>query len=199
MVKFVRILAISASLLGYHTGAGVHALWPLPTSLQSGSTPLKLSPSFTIHNIPNAPSDLQAAVTQTHSYLFNDKLERLVVGRGAGDNTTHAKSLSSLTLSLPKGVKAQSISDEAVVYVEDRDEAYELSVPADGSGATLSANSTLGLYRGLTTFAQMWYTYNGVIYTIEAPFQIEDKPTYVSAVYTSLVGNDSDCLYNGNG
>jgi hypothetical protein len=32
-------------------------------------------------------------------------------------------------------------------------------MPADGSGAVLSAASTLGLFRGLNTFAQLWYYY----------------------------------------
>lgn len=33
-----------------------------------------------------------------------------------------------------------------------------LSVPDDGSDASLTANTGLGLLRGLTTFEQLWYT-----------------------------------------
>jgi hypothetical protein len=76
-----------------------------------------------------------------------------------------------------------------------------LNVPADGTGAVLSAASTLGLFRGLNTFAQLWYTYdygkealdqdgknrdgNGVVpvvYTLSAPVAIQDSPAYVSLV-----------------
>jgi hexosaminidase len=72
----------------------------------------------------------------------------------------------------------RSISDEATDVLESRDEAYTLTVPSDGSVATLEANSTLGLFRGLTTFGQLWYEYDGVTYTLEAPIQIHDAPAY---------------------
>jgi hexosaminidase len=63
--------------------------------------------------------------------------------------------------------------------LEDRVEAYSLTVPEDGSAATLKASSTLGLLRGLTTFGQLWYEFDDVIYTLETPLQIEDSPAYV--------------------
>lgn len=160
--------------------ASATAIWPLPRGLTSGSTTLKLSPGFSIDvSIKNAPSDLQQAVSRTTGFLHNDKLERLVVGRGSGDSTGGARSLSKLTLSLAKGAAINSVSVEAVKPLETRDEAYELEVPSDGSGATLTANSTLGLFRGLTTFSQMWYTFDGTIYTVNAPFSIKDSPAYV--------------------
>jgi hexosaminidase len=53
-----------------------------------------------------------------------------------------------------------------------------LTVPADGSAATLKANSTLGLFRGLTTFGQLWYDLDNMTYTIEAPISITDAPAY---------------------
>ena len=45
----------------------------------------------------------------------------------------------------------------------------------------LSANTTLGLFRGLTTFGQLWYDWDGTTYTLEAPINIVDSPAYVSA------------------
>ncbi|KAI0060417.1 N-acetylhexosaminidase [Artomyces pyxidatus] len=157
------------------------ALWPQPTSLQTGSSTLLLAPNFNIKvSIPHAPSDLTDAVTRTKQYLQNDKLERLVVGRGAADVSalTKAKSLSSLTLQLNPGATVRSITAEAQVALEDRDEAYALTVPSDGSGAVISANSTLGLFRGLTTFGQLWYYSGGIVYAINQPTQIKDAPAY---------------------
>ena len=55
-------------------------------------------------------------------------------------------------------------------------------MPADGSSAILIANSTLGLFRGLTTFEQLWYYFDGDIYTLEAPVQISDAPAYVRSI-----------------
>jgi hexosaminidase len=127
------------------------ALWPIPTDLTVGTTALKLSPGFEINlNVPNAPSDLQAAVTRTNGFLHQDKLQRLVVGRGADDTpqVNAAKSLSSLTISISGTRKVQSISQEAILPWEARSESYSLTVPSDGSGAVLTAASTLGLFRG---------------------------------------------------
>jgi hexosaminidase len=171
---------ILAALLAFTPAS---ALWPLPTSLQTGSTGLRLAPNFKIKlSVQRAPADLQAAVTRTEGYLKTDKLERLVVGRGANDSSAirSAKQLTSLTVSLisTKGT-VRSISEEAMDELESRDEAYSLTVPGDGSVATLTANSTLGLFRGLTTFGQLWYEFDGTTYTLEAPIQINDGPTYV--------------------
>jgi hexosaminidase len=177
MAKFALLLAVITVAL-----SPASALWPLPTGLQSGNSTLKLASSFDIKlNVNGASQDLKDAVTRTKAFLKNDKLERLVVGRGASDMSTvgKAKTLSSLTVSLASGSKAKSIASEAVAPLESRNDAYTLTIPADGSAATLTSNSSLGLFRGLTTFSQIWYTHSGQTYTIEAPFKIDDKPAYV--------------------
>lgn len=111
-------------------------------------------------------------------------MERLVVGGGQTDASklTHAASLRTLKVSLAgSGKRILSIAQNAQLPLESRIEAYTLSVPSDGSTATLSAESTLGLFRGLTTFTQLWYTYDHTIYTITAPISVQDKPAYVRA------------------
>lgn len=167
------------------------ALWPIPRSLEAGTTSLKLSSDLKITvNVHDAPQDLLDAVNRTRYYLYNDKLGRMVVGRGASDSAglKIAKTLSSLTLSLTSGSSpARPIATEAVQPIGTREESYSLSVPDDGSGAFLTANSTLGLFRGLSTFEQLWYGYDGVIYTITAPVKIEnDAPAFVSIVSSGL-------------
>ena len=164
--------------------APVDALWPQPKSITTGSSALKLSGGFDITisgTVHNAPQDLHQAVERANSYLRTDKLERLVVGRGDVDKPAlgKAKTLTRLTLSLSPGAKVNTITAEAQKPIESRDEAYVLNVPADGSGATLTANSTLGLLRGLTTFGQLWYQSDSTTYTIVAPVHIEDSPAYV--------------------
>jgi hexosaminidase len=70
---------------------------------------------------------------------------------------------------------------EAVQPLAARSEGYSLHVPIDGSSAVLTANSTLGLFRGLTTFEQLWYDLEGVAYSYQAPVVIvDDYPAYVS-------------------
>ncbi len=166
-----------------HVLVSVNALWPQPRSFTAGSGAVSLSNNFaiSISGIQNAPSDLHDAIARTTGFLTNDKLERLVVGRGAADASTlsSAKALSKLTLSLSKGATARSIASEAQKPLGSRDEAYILVVPGDGTGATLTANSTLGLFRGLTTFSQLWYESGGTTYALDVPISIQDSPAYV--------------------
>ncbi|KAG6372748.1 glycoside hydrolase superfamily [Boletus reticuloceps] len=167
----------------------VWALWPIPATLSTGNTALVLSSNFYFDvAVQNAPADLHNAVQQAQYYLENDKLGCLVVGRGANDSAvlTNAKSLPSLKLTLSSGATVNPIATESVKPLGMRSEEYVLTVPADGSPATLSANSMLGLYRGLTTFGQMWYYYGGKTYTLEAPISITDVPAYVLTVDLDL-------------
>ncbi|CAE6448085.1 unnamed protein product [Rhizoctonia solani] len=170
-------LALVAALLSANP---THALWPRPAQLSSGTTTLRLSPSFDISLPDGAPSDLKDAVDRAKSQLKGDKLERLVVGRGSNDASRieSARELKKIQLEYGGSSKGKKLQDEATTALGTRDEAYTLSVPADGSTATISANSTLGLFRGLTTFTQMWYSYDSYTYTPEAPYAITDKPAY---------------------
>ena len=177
----------------------VLALWPIPAALDTGTTALLLSAGFYFDvAIENAPADLYAAVAQAEYYLHNDKLGRLVVGRGANDSAalTNAPSLPSLTLSLAAGAACDSIASESVKPLGTRSEEYVLTIPDDGCAATLTANSTLGLFRGLTTFGQLWYYYAGKTYTLEAPIAITDAPAYVRGRVFLLGGAFADVVLN---
>jgi hexosaminidase len=116
------------------------------------------------------------------------------VDRGASEyvNIQRAKVLSSLELYLADGATVKTIAEESVKEITTRSEAYTLSVPADGSAALLTANSTLGLFRGLTTFEQLWYYFGGEIYTLEAPVYINDAPAYVCHIWLLLVTRFDD-------
>ena len=154
----------------------------MPRDIKTGRTSLVLGANFSIvTQLEDAPSDLKDAISRTLSYLNNDQLGRLIVGRGALDQPllSGAHRLTSLCLSLVGPDRPQSIATEAVLPPEKRREEYSLSIPSDGSAATLIANSTLGLFRGLTTFEQLWYSTGDSTYTLEAPISIEDAPAFV--------------------
>ena len=165
------------------------ALWPMPSSLQTGSTLLKLSNScdqfkITFIDIPQPPQDLQDAISRTISRLYDDKLQRLIVGRGANDSAAlaNAPSLAQLTLKLtPNSPPIKSIMEEATKEITKRSESYSLTIPdTDGGIATLTASSSLGFLRGLTTFEQFWYQVFGTVYLHQAPVQItNDSPAFV--------------------
>jgi hexosaminidase len=160
----------------------------MPTNFQTGNSSVILDRSFSIQfHGGRAPSDLQDAISRTNGFLKNDKLGRLVVGRGASDASSikRAKSLRNLVLSLTSRT-ANTIASEATKELTTRDESYELKVPSDGSDATLKANTTLGLFRGLTSFSQLWYTYQGTIYAVDTPMDIKDSPAYVCLIHNSV-------------
>ena len=181
-------LLVAASLLA--APSGVAALWPIPRSLSTGSTPLVLSRTFDIEvNVAHPPADLLSAVSRTKSFLRTDKFERLVVGRGSTDRAAvqRAHQLPRLELSLAPGAAVHSVMQEAIKPIGTRREEYVLRVPANGGSATLEANSTLGLVRGLTTFEQLWYDLDGTgtgaaTYMLNAPVNIVDSPAFVGTL-----------------
>lgn len=159
------------------------ALWPIPRALSTGNSTVKLHGNFEIAvNVPKAPDDLYAAVSRTRSRLKTDKFERLVVGRGATDasSVAHAAELTSLVLSITEGSAVRSIAQETTRALHGKSESYALSIPQHGGRASLIANSTLGLLRGLATFEQIFYDYQGTKYTLSAPIEIVDAPAFVS-------------------
>lgn len=164
----------------------VVALWPMPRGLTTGANPVKLSNSFAIHvDFKNVPQDLQDAVQRTKSHLTTDAFERLVIGRGAtdADVIAKAKSLKTLVLTLNPHASVRPIAVEVnTVVIDARDESYILTVPSDGSEAKVVANSTLGLFRGLTTFDTMWYHQGGSKYILNAPLTVTDSPAFVSTL-----------------
>lgn len=178
----------------------VASLWPMPRTFDAGNNTLQLSPDFSIHVTFNNPSqDLQNALSATNLRLKTDKFERLVVGRGKTDAKAiqGVPQLHTLELSL-LSKNESSIASELALPLESRSESYELTVPSDGSPATLNANSSLGLFRGLTTFGQMWYSYNGEKYMLASPLEIRDEPAFVrSILFISLRISDFFQPYRG--
>ena len=173
LTNFLVTVAVTASAV---------ALWPMPRSLTTGRTPLKLSDDFAIRlDIPNPPDDVVSAVATAKAQLRNDAFQRLVVGRATADvaSIAHASVLQSLSISLTDHAVVRSIAAEAIIPFESRSESYQLNIPHNGHQATLTANSTLGLCRGLTTFTQVWYSSSSGKYLLDAPIDIVDAPAFV--------------------
>ncbi|KAF9000175.1 glycoside hydrolase [Hymenopellis radicata] len=136
----------------------VSAVWPRPQSFTTGDTPLKVDASnldvIYEHFVP--PDDLREAVESVKVFLMEDKLGRLIPGRGIEDASEieDAALVTELLLSLSGPGNVTSIAEEATKELESRSDEYQLKVLLNGT-ATLSANSTLGLFRGLTPFTQL--------------------------------------------
>lgn len=121
-----------------------------------------------------------------------------MVGRGGADEGVLSGAglvLRVLRVGLSSGARVRSIAEETRMSFDGisssspsstPDESYILKIPINGKEATLEANTTLGLLRGLTTFGQMWYEWKGVKYLLEVPVQVVDKPAFVSDLCFSM-------------
>ncbi|GAA5866405.1 hypothetical protein JCM1840_001305 [Sporobolomyces johnsonii] len=205
--------ALAATLVGLSCVSPSYALWPAPRSLKTGSTPVQLGQGFEIVLSEGlsgaAPSDLVAAVELAMEQVKKDRLERLIVGRGESDRDAVSKSptLSKLELELvslsssASASNVSSISEEAHKPYEELDESYTLSIPSTSSShnkkrgpfardggaltASLKANTTLGLARGLQTFTQLVYALPGAgtLYIPDAAIEIEDRPAFAHRAF----------------
>jgi hexosaminidase len=82
----------------------------------------------------------------------------------------------SNTVNIPSLTVTVKNEDETLVL--GTDESYSLVVPADGTGATLTAQTPYGALRGLETFHQLvQYTESGFIIPY-LPIRINDAPRF---------------------
>ena len=169
---------------------------PIPSTFTTGSQTLCLSDDFSIRAPRGAPKDLREASTRaeervkqtTHTYLSTTGGTELV----NADKTCEAF-ISELVLSPGDNFKGRSIFEDATRSLEHRIalESYTLNVPVEGV-AILEANSSLGMFRGLTTFEQLFYATppdplktssadkhdRRKIFTPFAPYDIHDTPAF---------------------
>ncbi|KAI0808032.1 N-acetylhexosaminidase [Fomes fomentarius] len=172
---------VVAQLLCLLRNYPANALWPIPKSLVSGSTAVRLSPYFSIQlEIQNPPADILSAAARTQARLVTDAFERLVLGRGSADLhlLPGAHVLTSLTLVIDGNSPVQSIAEETNQPIDSKSESYSLSISRRRTDAIIRANSTLGLFRGLTTFEQLWYDCQGVKYMLNGDIEIADEPAF---------------------
>ena len=147
---------------------------PLPPYFVNGEgkTPICLAHDFSIHvdGVP-APDDLVAAMRRTEKSMSSMRHRYLSVQRGReffskGNSTDDVAGcryeLHSLVLYLTDNMEdtksVPSIFDSAVSPVENRPEleTYSLAIPLR-EPAHIKAKTALGLFRGLTTFEQLFY------------------------------------------
>lgn len=180
---------------------------PLPRRFTIGHTVLCLSEQFTIHADPGSdfslPDDLLRAAARTTESVLATAHQFLSPHHGAEflpvDGGSFCQDyIRSLVLEYDdKSGASLSVMENAVKRVEERNEGYVLRIEASGQ-TRLKANSTLGLFRGLSTFEQLFYRLapvldqqrhlqpqlgtdaarRSLIYAPFAPYDIEDYPSF---------------------
>lgn len=143
-------------VLGHRTMA---LLFPLPQTVTSGNTVIAIGNSLdVIFNVQGSiPEDLAAAaeravgcvIESEHYYLSPERGKEFLL-----DNVLPV--LTALGIIL-QGSDYGTIASEVSKEASERREAYELDIPADGGTAKLTATSSLGAFRGLVTFEQLFY------------------------------------------
>ena len=124
-------------------------------------------------------------MAQTEAYAKQDTLEPLVLGRGESNRKAiaHAVRLSTLSLSLPHGANVTTLREEVDLVYGRQDESYTLSIPGTSS-ASIFANTSLGLLRGMQTFSQLVYFLPaasgsaGTRYILNTPIEVVDAPAF---------------------
>lgn len=170
-----RAAAVAAALLlsrpiaGFDIPSQYSSVWPLPAALDQGSTTTFLAPGFFVSCGVVCPAPLPDAVARyTALILF------------AGPPGSLPQASTPLVPSLRIAVLASAPLALGV------DESYNLTVPADGSSATLSAATQWGALRGIESFSQLcvWQGPDGPVpaaYAItNAPVAIRDFPRFTA-------------------
>lgn len=166
------------------------------------------------HRILTTAPQLEPAISRARRHLAADGLQRLTVDRGesqrcatqatptlvqhsltpssCSDAVEAASVLCRLDLRLNSTEPYTTLASQLGRPYEHMDESYTLEVPDSGNSddplplaAKLSANTSLGLVRGLDTFAQLVYALpqlgaasESTRYIPHVPLRIVDRPAF---------------------
>lgn len=170
--------------------SSVLAVWPLPSSSSYGSSVLYIDPgvrvTYTLSN-QNASgygspygqrsSIVSTAIDCTLDTIFTKtfypwKLRPRNTNFDPPAETNNR--IATINLIQYKPDPTNSSSTRA----DNLDESYSLSVTTSGT-VTITANSSVGISYGLTTFSQLFFqTSNGRVYTDLAPVAVSDAPKF---------------------
>ena len=134
------------------------SFWPLPISVSFGGSVLAVSPALAISVSP-ASANVSAYAAHIASEIF--------MHAGA----TPGGAMAALNI---------KIANVAAPLVLGVDESYTLTLPADGSAGTLTANTIYGAMMGLQTFSQaVRFNFDSGAYEVAAaPLAITDAPKF---------------------
>jgi len=134
--------------------------------------------SFTSNNNTWTDKVVTHAIERTYDTLFNKNFIPWMFHPRMSDFEPSLTRESVHIRSIKLQQNASDPEDLAKPTAESLDESYTLSLTAEGD-VTITAQSSIGLLYGLTTFTQLFYRHsNGGVYTTIAPVEITDKPKF---------------------
>ena len=143
------------------TATAAPSVWPQPKEASLGTSALHISPQLRFHG-GNDVNTLRLAYERYATLMF-----------------PHPGAVLARSLPTIRAVDV-TVDDPSESYPQlDTDEAYELSIGADGTAA-LSARTVYGVLRGLETLSQLViYDFDSSLYSVVGcPLQITDAPRY---------------------
>ena len=119
------------------------------------------------------------AIERTYDTLFNKNFSPWQYNKRLTDYAPPLNSASTYITSITLQQNASDPADIQKPAVGSVDESYTLSVSTSGA-VTVTAQSSIGLLHGLTTFTQLFYLSprGDGVYTQSAPVYIEDAPKF---------------------
>ncbi|OAA58147.1 beta-hexosaminidase beta chain [Cordyceps fumosorosea ARSEF 2679] len=175
----------------------VAALWPIPVDISSGNTTLYIDKSISVTyngaalayqpgGKPPAGANftskaiVEGGLARALDAIFDHGYVPWMLHKPGSEFEPHCgptdqNRLKSLDIT-------QTGPDDATTFkplAGQRDESYSLNVTFDGK-ASISANSSIGVLRGLETFSQLFFrhTLGDAWYTKLAPVSIHDSPVF---------------------
>jgi hexosaminidase len=168
-------------------------LWPLPVSITTGSNNLTVAAgaAFTFTAV-NPSTDLSAAFARISALIFTHDLPSDVASvasaaaararaAAAGAGVAPAAAADPAAAALPTlSQLVVTVANVSVPLQLGVDESYTLTIPGDGSPATLTSATVYGAYYGLQTFSQLVF-WNPDMKTYQvnaAPIVVKDAPRF---------------------
>ena len=141
-------------------------LWPMPTSITTGSSTLVVTSSLTFSASSPCPE-----LTAAFSRFTND-----VFKHGEFTGKQSAAKIGAGVLSNLQ-IKVKDVTIELDLGV---DESYTLTIPSDGSDVVISSPTTFGALHALTTLSQLIrFDFDALAYWIDrSPIEVQDSPKF---------------------
>lgn len=134
-------------------------MFPLPSKSRTGASVIGIDDGFVIawDKAKQPAQDLVNAITRTNRAVLQTTHRFLSPDRGASLSRDCTVRLGTMIVVLDSEDPG-SIMSETLKPLRERREAYTLVVPNDGQNpAIIRSTSSLGIFRGLTTFEQLFY------------------------------------------
>lgn len=147
--------------------------WPLPSDVSNGATTVVLGPDFAISTAAGGSSSSPTLATAVQRY------QQQVVGMHTANPEAGQKGGGPVLRKLV----VQVFNFDATypqLNTAVGNEAYTLTIPANGSAATISAGTIWGAMHGMESFSQLVrFNFTGEVYSIaNAPWVLHDSPRF---------------------